>query len=75
MIKQNVVYCESCNALKVGLLNLECHPCGAKMKDLGYVHYIEDAIWLGMKYKGAFVAPSEEWESRYILNPDWKPEW
>ena len=75
MIKQNVVYCKHCDTLRVGSLNLECSLCHSKMKDLGYIETVEDAIWLGQQYKGVSVEPSLEWHSQSLLNPDREISW
>lgn len=75
MIKQNVVYCDFCTSLKVGTLDLECRVCHRKMKDLGYIETVEDAIWLGQKYKGVSIEPSFEWHSQSLLNPDKEINW
>lgn len=75
MIKQNVVYCKQCEIINVGTINLECKYCKNKMKDLGYIDTIEDAIWLGQQYKDAAVSPSLEWDSQSLLNPDREITW
>jgi hypothetical protein len=75
MIKQNVVYCKPCTVLRVGTINLECNLCKTKMKDLGYIETVEDAIWLGMQYKGSAVEPSLEWHSQDLLNPGREITW
>ena len=67
MIKQNVVYCKHCDTLRVGTINLECSLCHNKMKDLGYVETVEDAIWLGQQYKGVAVEPSAPTVSEVIM--------
>lgn len=74
-MKQNVVCCNTCLTLKVGTLDLECRLCKNKMKDLGYVETVEDAIWLGQQYKGYSVEPSLEWHSQGLLNPDREITW
>ncbi len=75
MIKHNIVYCNSCTTLKIGTLNLECKVCHSKMKDLGYIETVEDAIWLGQKYNNAAIDPSLEWHSQSFLNPDKEINW
>lgn len=75
MIKQNVVYCKECRVLRVGTLDLECKLCKNKMKDLGYIETVEDAIWLGQQYKGIAVEPSVEWHSQFLLNADREIKW
>lgn len=75
MIKQNVVYCDHCKTIKVGTINLECNLCKSKMKDLGYIETVEDAIWLGQKYPGVAVSPSLEWHSQDLLNPGREIRW
>ena len=74
-MKQNVVYCQTCTSLRVGTINLECRLCKNKMKDLGYIDTVEDAIWLGQKYCNASVAPSLEWQSQGFLNPNKEITW
>lgn len=75
VIKQNVVYCKPCETLRIGTINLECKLCKNKMKDLGYIDSVEEAIWIGMQYKGSCVDPSLEWHSESFLNPDREITW
>jgi hypothetical protein len=45
------------------------------MEDLGYIDSVEDAIWLGQKYPGVAIAPSLEWHSRHLLDPNREISW
>jgi hypothetical protein len=72
MMKNNVVYCEKCDTIEVGTYDLECGGvagCGSKRLDLGLIEYVEDAIWIGMKYNNSCLIPSLEWQSQGMMRP------
>ena len=51
-----IMYCKSCEVVKIDESNLECKHCLSKMEDIGFVESsIEEAIWWGQSHPGVSI--------------------
>jgi len=77
MLHEYVWYCNKCTIVKFDTTIVECEYCRHKMKDIGFIQSIEEAMWWGQKHPEAAISPSLDYELRRTraIDPTVELDW